>query len=96
MLTFLTAVLTDLLCGDTQKHLDAAEAFNDSPQNATAVRYRCMALALFVISSVLLVLAAVFHMMANQPLLSNVLGWSGIVALLASSWLGRRYAAVNR
>lgn len=96
MLSFLAAVLADLFFGTTQKHLDAAEAFNTSPKHVSAVRYRYMAMGLFLLSSILLVSAAVFHSIANQPLISEILGWSGIFALLFCSYLGRKYAIINR
>jgi hypothetical protein len=95
MLTFFATLLADLLGGGTQKHLDAADAFDSSPRNASAGRCRRMALGLFLMSSILLLSAALIHTMADRRLLSSVLGWSGIVALLVRSWLGRRYAILN-
>ena len=73
----------------------AAEALGTPPSNRTARRYRSIALCLFMVSSGLLIAAALADAIAGARSLSEILGWSGIGCLLACVCCRTRYASVN-
>lgn len=95
MFWFFLNIALDLVTGSTQKALDATAALEKPALSPRAQRYRTGAVVLFLITSALLVGAAISFTIAPGNVINEVLGWTGIGCLYLSVLCGLRYSAVN-
>ncbi len=96
MTSFIFAMLADVFFGSAKQRIDAAEAFDTPPRNPTARCWATLALALFLATSFLLLIATLIDWFTAKRLLSEVFGWTGIVCMQLCVVCGTRYAVVNK
>jgi hypothetical protein len=89
-------MLTDIFSGAANRRLDSVEAFETPPLNPHAKRWATIALMLFCATSMLFLAAALVDWFTGNRFVSEILGWSGIVAFQLCVVCGIRYAAVNK
>ncbi len=96
MFWFFFNIALDLATRSTQKALYAAEELEKPAASPVAQRYRTGAVVLFLLTSALLVCAAIAFTVAPQNVIHEILGWTGIVCLHLCVLCGLRYSTVNR
>ena len=96
MVAFLLGMIADIVSGAAATRIRAAEAFETPPRNPTARRWATFALTLFLLTSALMLSAALVDWFTGQRLVAECLGWTGVACLQLCVVCGVRYAVVNR
>tara|TARA_R110002049_G_C9140834_1_gene559609 strand:+ start:1192 stop:1701 length:510 start_codon:yes stop_codon:yes gene_type:complete len=96
MITFLLGMITDIVSGAAATRIRASEAFETPPRNTTARRWAAFALNLFLLTSSLMLGAALVDWFTGRRFLAECLGWTGVACLQLCVVCGVRYAIVNQ
>lgn len=92
---FFLSMLAVMITGVSGQLLSVVEAFGAPPVSQRAVRYRSVALCLFMASSGLLLTAALSDTFVGDRFRSEVFGWGGIGCFVMCVLCGIRYAVMN-
>ncbi len=96
MIAFLLGMIADIVSGSAATRIRAAEAFETPPTNPTARRWATIALTLFLLTSALMLTAALVDWFTGRRFIAECFGWTGVACLQLCVVCGVRYAIVNR
>lgn len=83
------------MTGGARQLIRAAEAFEASPRNAAAKRCAAVTLVLFLLTSLLILTAALIDWFTGNRFLAECAGWTGIATLNLCVAGGLRYAVLT-